>query len=68
MSINSQLPPTRANIAAQSGEHVALFDCFECANGVYVPGPRPSCSSCGAEAPPIVMRVMTDLAKKRTAA
>jgi hypothetical protein len=59
------LPPTRANLAAQSGEWLALFDCFECANGVYVDD---SCSCCGARTPAYVTRIMSEMAEKRRAA
>ncbi len=64
------LPPTRENIAAAaSGEWVALFDCLECANGVYVPGMHaPACTVCGAQASPGIASVMAELAEKPKAA
>lgn len=62
------LPPTRENIAASSGEWTALFDCLECSRGVYLPGPHAACSCCGARPPRGVLAVMADLAEKATAA
>jgi len=58
------LPPTRENIAASSGEWVALFDCLECSRGVYIP----ACSVCGATPPAGIQAVMSDLAEKAKAA
>ncbi len=62
------IPPTRDNLAALSGEHVALFDCLECPDGVYLPAPEVLCTSCGAAAPDAVAGLMAELAAKRKAA
>lgn len=62
------LPPTRENIAASSGEWLALFDCLECSRGVYIPGPQTMCSYCGATPPSGIRAVMNDIAEKNRAA
>lgn len=61
-------PPTRANVAAASGEWLALFDCLECANGVYIPGAASACSCCGAAAPEAIQRLMNVANSRRPAA
>ncbi len=62
------LPPTRENLAASSGEWCALFDCLECSRGVYTPGPFPACTCCGATPPLAIQTIMRDLAEKGRAA
>ena len=64
MSINN-LPPTRENLAASSGEWVVLVDCFECTNGVYLDG---QCTQCGARAPRAVAKVIEELSAPKNAA
>lgn len=61
------LPQTRANVAAQSGEWCALFDCLDCAEGVYMPGETPTCMVCGATAPAFIAKVMADVKARRAA-
>lgn len=69
MSLPSHLPLTRQNVAASSGGRIALFDCLECADGIYVPGPMPTCSRCGALASTAMAKAMHDHGgKKRRAA
>ena len=63
------LPPTRENIAASSGEWLALvaFDCMQCDGGLYVPSDNPVCSMCGATAPTDVATLIRETAARSAA-
>jgi hypothetical protein len=49
--ITNPKPITRERLARVTGGRVAIFDCLECADGVYLGSGRPQCTLCGSPMP-----------------